>query len=143
MIEEGADVGTLRYAHSHVGWLQGTGFQDFNKYDHVEIWASPYSPVPSKLAPYQVADEPELPSIFGYLMGAFGKMSYGVMRPGLEHRVWKIWDLEKKTVVEHVLPSGTRAWEVLAMTRDHFWTIGSGIHTGSNGAFLFRLRSTS
>ena len=129
------------WANSHVAWLQGTGFQDYNEYDHVEVWASPYSPDPSQLAPFKLGNEPERPSIQGYIMGGHGLMAYGIIRTGMEYRVTVIWDLESKTRLERVLPSNIWSRQPLGVTRNHYWMIGTEANSGNDGDYLIRLQA--
>ncbi len=50
-----ADLGGTRFAHSHLAWVRAFGARALNDkgryYEHIELWASPFSTDPAALSP--------------------------------------------------------------------------------------------
>ncbi|MBK7585059.1 MAG: hypothetical protein IPI67_33325 [Myxococcales bacterium] len=86
------DLGFAAFADTHVGVMRGINRKDINKYDTVEVWASPFSADPAQLKPELVAklgftSTPELAGGHGVLAaltsieanGEYGFTAWNVM----------------------------------------------------------------
>jgi len=122
----GASDGSVGYADSHVAWLRGFNQQETNVFEKVEIWASEFSPDPSKLDPYKVS------AITGgqnttsnwAIRGGWGKIAYGEydvnmdMFVNIRVRVYDLKTLEKKDLP---VPPGEVPRFIHGVTRTHVW----------------------
>ncbi|MFW5740138.1 MAG: hypothetical protein ACOC1F_07210 [Myxococcota bacterium] len=127
-----------RFADSHVGWLRATGMQDPATFDHVEIWATVYSPSPAELSPYKVADVENNKFVSPSAVGGFGHYARSAMTPGFELRSISIWNLDTKVRVERLTPDFAQILKYLGVTRTHLWMTGTIPSSDRDGDYLFR-----
>jgi hypothetical protein len=111
------------FADTHVAWLRGIGIVNVNKYQAVEVWASPYSEDPGALAPYKVDDYPA--TSMSYTIGGHGRLAAPSTVDAPVHGESYVWDLATKTRTSVVLPGGRRYYGYLGLTSKHLWILGA------------------
>jgi hypothetical protein len=131
------DYGTPRFAHSHVGWFRGTGMQSENKYAKVEVWASTYSPDPSKLEPRKIGDHYST-AIHTGAVGGHGRFASSGLVPGLTQRSLRIWNLETGALTDRLTPAFADGRSLIGITRTHLWVTGSNPAGTNKNDYLFR-----
>jgi hypothetical protein len=120
------------YAHSHIAWMRGIHMKGVNLYDSVEVWASPWSPVPSKLQPKKLGDYPLTSTAEG--VGGWGYY----LTPTSPHDAL-LWDLATGGSRKLTPPSNIQAfWRPFGITRKHLWTSGRDDQTVNRGDYLLR-----
>jgi hypothetical protein len=127
------------YAHSHLAFFKGIRILSENKYERVELWATPYSDDPAELRPTLVADLTETlnkTSIPVDREGAFGFVDFGGSSLA---ESFVIWNLSAKTqrivgLPEPFLP------RPLGMTREHLWSGLTEPDSGGASSRMIRIR---
>jgi hypothetical protein len=123
----GASDGNIKFADSHVAWLRGFNQKDINDFEKVELWASEFSPDPSKLKPYKVSDITggQNTTSNWALHGGWGRLAYQEYDLGengnVENIRLRIFDLKSLQKRDIPLPIGERARYIRGLTRTHVW----------------------
>jgi hypothetical protein len=123
----GASDGNIKFADSHVAWLRGFNQKGTNKFEKVELWASEFSPDPSKLKPYKVADVTggQNTTSNWALHGGWGRLAYQEYDLGkngnVENIRVRIFDLKSLQKRDIPLPVGERGRYIRGLTRTHAW----------------------
>jgi hypothetical protein len=129
------------YAHSHLAFFKGVHILSENKYERVELWATPYSDDPAKHEPIKLADLTRT-SIPVDRQGAFGFAQFGG-GTGEASKAFVIWDLAnnvQRTVgVPDTFGPGYPA-RPLGMTRDHLWSGLTEPDSGGASSRMIRIR---
>jgi hypothetical protein len=116
-------LGTPRYAHSHLAWLRATGAQTSNKFDKVELWASPFDPDPTKLQPKKVADWPRS-NVESTSSSGYGKMMGTYLLPtSTTPHTLGIWDLVTGEMQPCPMPATAQFYSHLGITRNHAYLL--------------------
>jgi hypothetical protein len=113
-------VGASGFANSFLVWQRGLNPQDVNRFDSVELWASPYTEDPAQLAPFKVDD------LGGHSLfpGAAGWGRYALAVPELPtQHTTIVWDLATKTKREITLPPDRYIGSWPGLTRTHLWLL--------------------
>jgi hypothetical protein len=126
------------FANGHLAWFRGIGIQDVNKFNSVELWASPYSPNPAELAPTKLTTlgSQSLPALA--TSGGWGFAAYPTFAPGTDDRELLIWDLAKATSKTHLLPEGYDLTVLLGISRTHLW-VGASKFGQAPSIYLIRI----
>jgi hypothetical protein len=125
--------GAPAYANDYVAFFKGIGFQNVNQYSSVEVWATPYSPDPSQLAPVKIGDDP-LNSFPTPPTGGWGYVAFNGLTLQDALHVWNL-----ATATEHVygMPTSYNLISLIGITRTHVW-VGAG--AGGQMPDLIRIR---
>ena len=112
--------------------------QTASTFDHLEIWATVYSPSAADLAPYKVADVEHTNFVSPAVAGGYGHFVDAALTPGLELRSISIWNLDTKVRVERLTPDFAQILKSLGVTRSHLWMTGTIPSSDRDGDYLFR-----
>ncbi len=117
--EPGVGYSMARCADSHVAFLRGTGQQDrVERFDKVEVWASPFTADPAALAPVRI-DELSVNSIVnGMSLAGGGYGRYGFRESPSSLRVW---DLEAGDKWVWTPTNGLDFGAVMGFTETELW----------------------
>lgn len=121
------------YAGGYVAFFKGIGFQAVDRYDSVELWASPYSDDPAQLQPVKVADMP-FTSMPARPIGGWGLAAFAGASP--KKPLW-VWNLAKGAQRTYQLPADHTPQAILGVTRTHLWLGAS--KPGGATSYLLRL----
>lgn len=130
--------GSPIYAHSHVAYFIGKNAQDTNKFDSVELWASPYSEQPGQLQPVKLSTLPTQ-SIPPNRAGGWGFAAFPSFVPGTDDRELVIWNLANGTSKTHLLPEGYDLTTLLGVSRTHLF-VGASDLGKSPSPYLIRIK---
>lgn len=134
--EDGAYVGTPRFAHSHFAGSRPTVRKASISSVKWKLWASPYSSTPSELKPYKVADTDVLNVERAAAAGGFGRFA---MLPDSDaaQRV-DVWNLAERTIASYTLPSTMVVSGLTALTRAPLWCLGAAPSPPKKNTHLIR-----
>lgn len=133
------DYGEPAFANTHVGFLRGVNQKGVNVYDSVEIWASPYSTIPSELKPELVGTLP-YPNMC-YLVGGWGRLGTCAKLPPsetLRELGVAVWTVATKSVRNYPVPKDYFPSFFMGVTRSHLW-VGAKADSG-NHPYLMRFK---
>jgi hypothetical protein len=143
----GAADGSIEYANSHVAWLRGFNQKSTNDYEKVELWASEFSPDPTKLKPYKVSSVTggqNTTANWG-LHGGWGRIAYGeydLNSSGqfinIRVRVFDLKTLEKRDIP---IPLGERARFIHGVTRSHVWFVTDSFDNAPRQLYRWKIDS--
>lgn len=112
----GSDYFAPAYANSCVMWLRGIDKDpSTDQYASVEIWDSPYSADPAKLAPGKLGDT-ALDHWTPYYAGGWGRYAFANHSGAMV-----AWDVTSGTRQTFALPPGLDVSEIMGLTRHHLW----------------------
>jgi hypothetical protein len=109
-------------AGPYVAWFRGINRTNINVYGSVELWASPYDPDPTKLAPFKV-DDYAYPNMLP-LLGAGGRVAAVADSGQLGSTV--VWDVATRKRSVYTLPDNYQVSPpYLGLTSTHLWVQGA------------------
>jgi hypothetical protein len=135
--------GSPAYANSHFAFFKGNRLLDINRYESVELWASPYSQNPAELEPSKLVDLPEtyMPV---FPAGGWGFVAFNTRLPDMPEPPYvklgiRLWNLAQATERTIVLPDEL-GHRYLGISRWHLWIGVSDKYGGGALQQLVRYR---
>ena len=119
---DGSYYGRPAFAHSHIGWMRGTGQTDANTFASVELWASPYSPNPADLVPAKIDDYPS--THMTWLHGGYGYLAAPSAADAPAYSETAVWRLSDGVKLIFPFPGGRKIDRIVGITPAHVWIVG-------------------
>ncbi len=116
--------GAPAFAHSHIGFMRGFKRSSVNKFENVELWASPFSEQPAALKPIKIADLAST-SISTAKAGGHGKYATPAFAPPFGAQELLVFDLATGATTSFVVPPERVVKALLGLTRDHLYVAAS------------------
>lgn len=131
----GAFDGVPAFTGSHVTWFRGRDASSVNRFQSVEVWATPWTPGQQMLPePFRVAVFPgqhmptDVAAGHGYLAAPIDTQGRQVV----------VYDVGKTSERVIALPGNLRAWHHAGLSKDALWTVAAS-GPGNRGDLLVRL----
>ncbi len=139
---QGTHDGMPVFADSHFAWFRGVGFKDLNKFQTVEIWASPFAAEPAKIVPQKLGEH----SLQAFpdggrrgVWGGFGRLA--VLGQGASPDDFSrtdLWNLKTGSRSVLTLPGGLNALGYAGLTSTEIYILG-GPDNASMALFRYAL----
>lgn len=108
------------FANSHVIWLRGLNQNEVSqKYEKIEVWASPFAVDGSTLAPEKLGDTEHVHRPTSRAGWGRYVMAYHSSDPD-SHGV-EIWSAKTKTRIVRSTGEYGKVWDFMGITRTHLW----------------------
>lgn len=129
--------GAPAFAHTHIGFMRGYKRSSVNKFETVELWASPFAEQPAGLTPVKLADLAST-SITTAKTGGHGRYATPAFAPPFGAQEMLVFDLATGKKSSFVVPPERVVKALLGLTRDHLYIAASKPGQGPS-AYLMRL----